>query len=446
MAFGIGSALKRGFKKVKKGVKKGVKKVGNFAGDIADKTKNIPGLNAFTSQLALLDSPSDFAKIWKNNILPQYAVGGAGALGAMGLGALGGLGGAAGGGAPIAGGIGGGSSAAGGGGVLGSLGGLLGGNAGGALGSILGGALGYTSSKDIKSTSVQDLPKWQKDHVQRALGGARGLYETGMISQVAPLSQQTTGAIDALTSADATDPYKRIQAYLQGTLDNPKASVSGDYYKDVLGGKFLDGNPYLDGVIGRAQDDVQSRVDSQFASGGRFNSGAAQRALATGLGDVSRDMRYADYNNERGRMGEAAAGLTGIDQFGQNYGLQAANAIGNQQDSVLRAQTAALGAGGVLDAYNQRLLDNPYEAVQRYLASSSGNYGGTSSSSQPQNKTLNTLAGITGGYSLGQSLFGGGSSAPANIYDPSKFNLGGSSVNLNGGNPNGLFSGGSFGY
>lgn len=84
--FGIKSitkSVKKVGKKVVGGVKKVAKGIGNVAGDIAKKTAGIPGLNAFTSQLALLDDPDDFIKIWKNNIIPQYGAGAAAGLGIM---------------------------------------------------------------------------------------------------------------------------------------------------------------------------------------------------------------------------------------------------------------------------------------------------------------------------------------------------------------------------
>lgn len=427
MGFGIKS-IKKGVKKLGKGIKKGVKKVGNFAGDVADWTKDIPGINAFTSQLALLDSPSKFADIWKNNILPQYAMGAAGAIGAGGLsGAMAnlGLGGIT--GTPY------GMSGASGSPIpideygypiatpevlaqwgLGNKGdgmedgeyeinkspwssvaSFLGGNGGGALGAALGGLLGYTSSKDLKSTTKEELPAWQREHIQRGLGGARALYETGNIAKVAPLSSQTMAGISRATDPTAFAPYKAVSDYLQGELAGNGPASS--YWKDVLGGKYLDGNPYLDSVIGKAQGDVQSRVQSQFASGGRLNSGAAQRALAESLGDLSNTMRYTDYNNERGRMGDAATSLS-------NYGLNAASGITNAQNGYLAANQGALQAGGMLDAYNQRVLDNPYEAIQRYMGLATGNFGQNTTQIQPQNKTLNTLAGIAGGA----GLFGSG--------------------------------------
>lgn len=382
-------------------------------------------------------------------------------------------------------------------GAPGAAGGQQGSPLAGGLGALLGGALGYASSDDLKTKQTQDLPAWQKPYVQQALAGAQSLYQNNP-NTVAPLSSQTMAGINGITSPGAADPYKQVQQYLQGSLSDPahasdlsgvanefkglnaaqghaytdgydaqaaKAQglgngASGSYYKDVIGGKYLGGNPYLDGVIKKAQGDVQSRVDSQFASGGRLNSGASARALAGELGDLSNTMRYTDYNNERGRMGDAASGLAGLDQFGinasndlwsqlagrmdsmsqfntgqqnamtqygmgqygdlmqnqagrddamaqfnKNYGLQATQGISNAQDDVLKTYASQMAAGNVLDQHNQSVADSPYTNLQRYLQSVGGGFGSTSTSTQPQNQTLNTLAGATGGYSLGSSLF-----------------------------------------
>lgn len=420
-----------GLKKIKKAAKKTVKGIGNAAGTIADKTKNIPGINAFSSQLALLDHPSDFAKIWKNNILPQYAVGGAGALAAMGAGSLGGMFGGAGGGTPIAGGIGGGSSSGGFGGLLGGSGGgilsgIFGGgsgggtggaggglNLGGLVGAGLGGLLGNKTSKDLKTTSVRDLPDWQRPYVQEALSGAQGLYGNG--STVAPLSDVTLGGINALNSSSATDPFRKVSQYLSGSLDaNGTPSKSADYYGKVLKGDFLGSNPFLDATFDKAARGITSNVDSLYASGGRLRSGAAARGLATALGDASTDLYGKDYEAERGRMGEAAAGLTGIDQFGKNYGLQASQGLTNAGNAMLDAYGKQIGAGQILDQNNQAQNDGMWQNLQRYLAAVGGDFGGTSTSIQPQNKTLNTAAGALGGYDLASRIFGGtsGSSQP----------------------------------
>lgn len=429
--FGFGlKKIKKGVKKIGKGIKKGAKAIGDGAGWIADKTKNIPGVNAFTSQLALLDDPSKFVDIWKNNIAPQWATGAmlmggnylmGGQAGIPGIGGniptggTGGAGGTGGGGfwgnlGQMAGNIFGGGSGSGGNGSGGG-GGLFGGSSnpmGSALGSILGGTLGYLTSDDLESKTKTTMPKWQEEGIRHGLNANRTLYDSGLLGQVAGLDPITLQGIAGIASADATAPYKTLQSSLMqqiGGMTNPDGSLAGPagkYLGDVLGGKYLEeGNPYLQGVINAAQGDVQSAIGSQYANGGRTASGAEARAMAEQLGDLSNKFRYQNYGDERNRMNQAA----GLYNDAQNTNLNLYSQAANLQNSILNTYGQQVKAGGVLRDYNQQMLDAPYAALQQYLAplGRQGTYGGTNTAIQEQNPWLNAL----GGAGIGASVLGG---------------------------------------
>lgn len=431
--FGFGiKSIKKGIKKVGKAVGKGVKKVGDFAGNIADWTKNIPGVNAFTSQLALLDDPSKFASIWKNNILPQYAVGGLGALGAMGYGAMG-AGTAAGsvGGAGAAGGGGGSgfmgalSGLFGGGGAEGGAGGALSGlfgGGGGGLGQILGGAagglLGYATSDDIETKTKTTMPKWQEDYIRSGLANNNLLYNTGQLGQVAALDPITMQGIAGIAGPGATDPYKNIQSYLMNQMqsssgaDGSVTGPAGDYLGKVLRGEYLDeGNPYMQGIIDRMGEDTRAAVGSQYGTLGRTGSGAEARALAEQIADGSNKVRYQNYGDERDRMGSAASTYLDQQNANRNYGLNAAGAAAGIQGDLLNAYGQQVNAGNMIRDYNQQLMDAPWTALQRYMAplGTAGTYGGTNTGIQQQNPWLNAL----GGASIGAGMFGGGGGSPS---------------------------------
>lgn len=279
----------------------------------------------------------------------------------------------------------------------------IGGTGGQVLGAGLGGLAGYLSSDDpIKTSTKTSLPSWQEEQIKNGMAQNRSLYDSGQFGRVAELSDETKRGIAGLTGPGATDPYKQMQSYLQGTLGQDTAPEASGYFKDVIGGKYLSGNPHLDAVIGRAQDDVKSRFESQYASGGRRRSGAAARGLATGLGDLSNQMRYTDYNNERGRMGEAGNSLATIGSTNRGYDLNAVQGMGSAQDAYLNALKAGTAAGGILDANAQAQLDAPGKALAQYQAGNQGSYGGTVDQTQDQNAFLNTLAGA----GLGASVLG----------------------------------------
>ncbi len=73
-----------------------------------------------------------------------------------------------------------------------------------------------------------------------------------------------------------------------------------NYASDVLGGKYLSGNPYLETIIGQSR----AGTNANFSGAGRYNSGAH----AGWLMDSELGLRYKDYDQERLRM-NAMVGL-----------------------------------------------------------------------------------------------------------------------------------------
>lgn len=443
--FGLFSKVKKGVKKIGKGIKKGFKKVVEpvvrTVGDVAQKAAPfasfIPGIGpVFSTALGAggsLLSGDSLSKALQSGLMGGLgglgigALGGSGALGGL-LGGMtgavpaGGWGAAAGGGA--SGGfldkLGGILTGGGGQGVMGQIGSILGGGqiGGGALGAALGGLLGYTSSKDIETKTVSELPEWQQQKIREALGGAQQLFQNQAYS-VAPMSSQTLSAINNLTGPNATQGYDQAMQALTG-----QGGPTGDataYMQKVLRGDFLNSNPYLDDVINRSMADAQSRAISTFGSGSNFRSGAAARGVGDALAGAASGLRYSNYDDERQRQNEAAGNLS-------QFGLNSASVLGDLMRGRQAAGETALRAGGVLDQYNQNVVDAPFVALQRYLSSIQGNYGGTETSVQPQNQLLNTAAGALGGYQLGSGLFGGGGTppavsapAPATMFQPTNF-------------------------
>lgn len=85
------------------------------------------------------------------------------------------------------------------------------------------------------------------------------------------------------------------------------------YLNDVLGGKFLgQNNPYTQGMIDQTANNVGNRINSTFSMAGRTGGGNNVTDLARGLGQAENQLRYTDYANERGAMGNAAGMLPGL--------------------------------------------------------------------------------------------------------------------------------------
>lgn len=332
------------------------------------------------------------------------------------------------------------------------------------IGAVGGAVLG---NKGNTSTQTQNnIPEWQRPYIQNGFTEAARLYGNGPQqyypnSTVAPLSQVTTNAIGR--SGGNPQTWDTIQNYLQGSMGTSPGAfnlpgqqgaiqsmlggsrgndpASSGYYSSVLGGgnqisgknvssgsysaadsgekgyaqkvmrgDFLNSNPFADRIASQIGDDVQARVGSQFASGGRSMSGAAARALAEQTGDSIANFRGGLYENERGRMtsaselansisgrsdsanqfnignrlaadqfnsnqgfagqqfnanqmANAAAGSQGAFQFGQNNqlnALNAANQFGARQDQANQfgRNYDLAAARGVGDANDQRRADN----------------------------------------------------------------------------------------
>lgn len=140
---------------------------------------------------------------------------------------------------------------------------------------------------------------------------------------------------------------------------------AADVLRGTIRGDYLNGNPYLDQVVQRAMQDV----NSQFERSGRYGSGAQMDAL---FSSAVAPLRYQDYNNERARQLAAVSAAPGFD-------------LAPYQ--MYSAQVAA-----------------PYEGIRNYLglANEVAGRGGTTSQSSPIYN--NPLAGALGGAALGAGL------------------------------------------
>lgn len=67
-----------------------------------------------------------------------------------------------------------------------------------------------------------------------------------------------------------------------------------------LAGDNLNGNPYLDKMIGQTNQNITDSVNGQFEQSGRYGSGANQGILAREIGNADNSMRFQNYGAERG--------------------------------------------------------------------------------------------------------------------------------------------------
>ena len=139
----------------------------------------------------------------------------------------------------------------------------------------------------------------------------------------------------------------------------PGLLAASQYYGDTLGGKYLDGNPYVDGMIEQGDREITDQVNGQFNS--RFGSGYHAKALTRGLADNRTRLRFGNYENERGYQNEAGRNLAGVgttatalaglpaEQYAQNVnGLLGRYMTSNGKSSTTQSSGVGGLAGGLL--------------------------------------------------------------------------------------------------
>lgn len=201
-------------------------------------------------------------------------------------------------------------------------------------------------------------------------------YAVAGVNEIMDVYKANKPNLDAQVAAANDLSQKLTSGYDTAASAFGDASALGKqgagYYGDVLSGKYLSGNPYLDAIINQNNASISDEVNSQFTSAGRYGSGAQTGVLTQKLADAANALRYNDYNNQMTRMDTAAQG-----------------ALAQQQAA---AQNQAQAAGLAL-AQQQAAAQLPYAGTQELAQAlsalfSGGTSSGTSSSVTKQSPNL----------------------------------------------------------
>lgn len=161
----------------------------------------------------------------------------------------------------------------------------------------------FSSGKSVQRSGSGQ--RWAKPIAKAAAGTVMDVYNANA-GNLADLSGQVSDLTGSLV-----DKYK---------AGNAGVDAAGSYIADVLSGKYLNGNPYLEGMIGKTLGDVQDRVGAAYGSRGSFGGTAWTSKLAEGLGNAELGLRYGNYSDEMNRMAGAAGMAPSIAQ-GQYVGV-----------------------------------------------------------------------------------------------------------------------------
>ena len=246
-----------------------------------------------------------------------------------------------------------------------------------------------------KTSSSVSIPKWLQSTVEPlykqagTIGGqiANQAYSQYDGPRVAMPEGDFARTISRIQAGGTQPIYKNIGGFANGMVhgyagyrnNNDAYNKSKAYTSGVLGGKFMSGNPYLQGVIDKGNrsisnsynTNIRPQMEANLARQGAFGGSSWLQAnndinqqLAQALSENDSTNRFNDYNNERGYMQQAVGDAAA--QQGQDYqtflGNQAARERGaalglaaqGQQDQALGQ---AFQAGSYLDGQRQKQYD-----------------------------------------------------------------------------------------
>jgi hypothetical protein len=216
---------------------------------------------------------------------------------------------------------------------------------------------------------------------------------------------QAAGTFSNLQHAGANDSSIPTLTQLAQGSTNPAQAIfqqmtngqaNGDtsqYYKDVIGGKFLDNNPYIDAIAQHGMDAATKGLNQRFAASGMGEGMGTPyaSALGTAVGDANNSLRYQNYSDERGRQNTVAGLSDSQYNATKDRNLAAAGGLSSTYAGDRSAQLAAAQAlGGQNNANNQTALNGANGSLQSIMSA----LGLSGQMSQEQLNALQVAAGI----------------------------------------------------
>lgn len=133
---------------------------------------------------------------------------------------------------------------------------------------------------------------------------------------VTPAAQSVRNAYNANSGA-VQNIANTIQKGIPGLAEkafgtNPLLQKAQGYATDVIGGKYLEGNPHLQAMIDQTANDVTDRVEASIGARGRTGGNAHSEILGRELAEAESGLRFANYGKERDAMAQAAALTPGL--------------------------------------------------------------------------------------------------------------------------------------
>lgn len=170
------------------------------------------------------------------------------------------------------------------------------------------------------------------------------------------------------------DAAGQVGGYLGTALDkygkgDATTNAAQGYAQDVVGGKYLNGNPHLQSVIDNTNNDIMNQTQASLSLKGLTGGSNYADLIAKRIAQNTSNLRYQDYGNERQAMTQAAS---------------MAPSLNASQNSNLGPALSILGTYGM-----------PLDAASQYAGSVGGLLGNYTTTKQTQGLG-SSLAGILG--------------------------------------------------
>lgn len=143
-----------------------------------------------------------------------------------------------------------------------------------------------------------------------------------------------------------------IDQYKNG---DPNVNAALGFNSDVLSGKYLNSNPYLEGVISNLGNDVRNQTAGALGVHGNWGDSSAMADIVSrNVANAAGNMRFNNYNNGLTMMGQQASLSPTLAASKYLPVDQATNIAQAQQIPVQAAVGAGNGIGGLLGQYTNQ--------------------------------------------------------------------------------------------
>jgi hypothetical protein len=191
----------------------------------------------------------------------------------------------------------------------------------------------------------------------------------GAANTLSSVYNANQGNVQSAASTISALGNNLAQRFYQG---DPTLKAASGYATDVLGGRYLTGNPQLQTQIDQTNADIANDVNAHLGTRGRTGGDVQASLLARELAKNESNLRYQDYSAERDRMANAA-GLA-PELTSAQYAAFAPAVSALQTGANLPTESAtqyAAGIGGLLGQYVDKTeQDSAFNNLMKLFAAS----------------------------------------------------------------------------